>query len=242
MAHARAAAGDWRAPAAALVRRRGPSCCRLRARAAAGAYASAAPPRRAGHRNQLRRHLSCHSDQRPVRGANWPIVRLLPPPACASSPSSSSLLARREILCNIVAGQGAHHEPMGGIVPNVATQRHSARLPSVVVQALSDAGRTIADVDVVAVTRGPGLPPCLGVGLNAAKTLAAVSGKPLAPVHHMVRKPPPPRTCEREVWAAPTLTAVPPTVGFSGGAPADGASVGAWRPRLSSVPVPVPAG
>ena len=75
-------------------------------------------------------------------------------------------------------------------MPNVATQRHSARLPSVVVQALSDAGRTIADVDVVAVTRGPGLPPCLGVGLNAAKTLAAVSCKPLAPVHHMVRYPP----------------------------------------------------
>lgn len=72
-------------------------------------------------------------------------------------------------------------------MPNVATQRHSAQLPGVVVQALSDAGRTIADVDVIAVTRGPGLPPCLGVGLNAAKTLAAVCGKPLAPVHHMVR-------------------------------------------------------
>eukprot|EP01043_Picozoa_sp_COSAG02_P088689 COSAG02_NODE_25768_length_649_cov_1.314545_1_plen_40_part_01 len=40
---------------------------------------------------------------------------------------------------------------MGGIVPNVATQRHSAQLPGVVVQALSDAGRTIADVDVIAV-------------------------------------------------------------------------------------------
>jgi len=87
----------------------------------------------------------------------------------------------------VVAGQGAHHEPLGGIVPNIATQRHSARLPDVVLQALSDAGREIGDIDIVAVTRGPGLPPCLAVGLNAAKTMAAVCGKPIGPVHHMVR-------------------------------------------------------
>ena len=87
----------------------------------------------------------------------------------------------------MVAGQGAHHEPLGGIVPNIATQRHSARLPDVVLQALSDAGREIGDIDIVAVTRGPGLPPCLAVGLNAAKTMAAVCGKPIGPVHHMVR-------------------------------------------------------
>ena len=102
---------------------------------------------------------------------------------------------------------------MGGIVPNVATQRHSARLPGVVVRALSDARCTIRDIDVVAVTRGPGLPPCLAVGLNAAKTLAAVSGKPLGAVHHMVRAPPFPaaaaaaarlRSCLRAEHVAPS--------------------------------------
>ena len=86
-------------------------------------------------------------------------------------------------------------------MPNVATQRHSARLPEVVVRALSDAGCTIGDIDIVAVTRGPGLPPCLAVGLNAAKTLAAVSGKPLGAVHHMVRRTPP-RTRTRTRTAA----------------------------------------
>lgn len=109
--------------------------------------------------------------------------RLLPP-----GPLTPRVL-RSEILSNIVAGQGAHHEPLGGIVPNIATQRHSARLPSVVLEALASANCTIGDIDVVAVTRGPGLPPCLAVGLNAAKTMAAVSDKPIGPVHHMVRSP-----------------------------------------------------
>lgn len=91
----------------------------------------------------------------------------------------------RRILSNVVRSQGAHHEAAGGIVPNVATQRHSAALPGAVSQALSEAGMTVDDVDMVAVTQGPGLAPCVAVGLNAAKTLAAVCKKPLVPVHHM---------------------------------------------------------
>ena len=104
--------------------------------------------------------------------------------ACAVVSSSGAILA------NVVAAQSEHHEPHGGIVPNVATQRHSAALPGTVRRALRDAGVTIDDIGVVAVTQGPGLAPCLAVGLNAAKTLAAVCEKPLAPVHHMVRRPP----------------------------------------------------
>jgi N6-L-threonylcarbamoyladenine synthase len=95
----------------------------------------------------------------------------------------------RQVLSNVVVGQADSHEATGGIVPNVAVQRHSAALPSVVQRALAEAGVTFAEIDAVAVTKGPGMAPCLAVGLNAAKTLAAVCDKQLFPVHHMVRAP-----------------------------------------------------
>jgi N6-L-threonylcarbamoyladenine synthase len=74
---------------------------------------------------------------------------------------------------------------MGGVVPTLASRGHSEQLPGVICQALAQAQVTVDDLDAIAVTRGPGLPPCLPVGLNAAKTLAAVHGKPLIGVHHM---------------------------------------------------------
>lgn len=48
------------------------------------------------------------------------------------------------------------------------------------------AGLTMTDVDAVAVTRGPGMAPCLSVGMTSAKSMAAVLDKPLFAVHHMV--------------------------------------------------------
>ena len=52
---------------------------------------------------------------------------------------------------------------------------------------LEKANVTMNDVDAVAVTRGPGLAPCLSVGLNMAKGMCSVLGKPLYGIHHMVR-------------------------------------------------------
>ncbi|KAI1318896.1 hypothetical protein EDD11_005530 [Mortierella claussenii] len=77
---------------------------------------------------------------------------------------------------------------MGGIVPKLAHHAHMRNLPDVVKEAIQKAGlgeRGIQEIDIVAVTRGPGLAHCLGVGLNAAKTLAAALNKPLIGVHHM---------------------------------------------------------
>ncbi|KAG0180994.1 hypothetical protein DFQ29_009602 [Apophysomyces sp. BC1021] len=74
---------------------------------------------------------------------------------------------------------------MGGIVPTLASLGHSRHLPNVICQTLEQANLSVEDLDAIAVTRGPGLPPCLPVGLNAAKTLAAVTKKPLIGVHHM---------------------------------------------------------
>ncbi|OZJ05838.1 hypothetical protein BZG36_00903 [Bifiguratus adelaidae] len=58
-------------------------------------------------------------------------------------------------------------------------------LPSIVQGAIDAAGIQASDLDAIAVTRGPGLPPCLSAGMNAAKTLAAVLRKPILGVHHM---------------------------------------------------------
>ncbi|KAF9137184.1 hypothetical protein BG015_002812 [Linnemannia schmuckeri] len=77
---------------------------------------------------------------------------------------------------------------MGGIVPKLAHHAHMRNLPSVVQEAIQSAGlgeQGIQAVDIIAVTRGPGLAHSLGVGLNAAKTLAAALNKPLIGVHHM---------------------------------------------------------
>ncbi|KAG9323386.1 hypothetical protein KVV02_002536 [Mortierella alpina] len=94
----------------------------------------------------------------------------------------------RQILSEVLRTQHHLHEPMGGIVPKLAHHAHMRNLPDVVKEAIQKAGlgeRGIQEIDIIAVTRGPGLAHCLGVGLNAAKTLAAALNKPLIGVHHM---------------------------------------------------------
>ena len=89
------------------------------------------------------------------------------------------------ILANVVASQGLLHERYGGVVPEIASRQHLEVLDSVVDDALERAGATLADVDEVAVTRGPGLIGALLVGVSAAKALAASRRLPLTPVDHL---------------------------------------------------------
>ncbi|KAJ2629754.1 Mitochondrial tRNAs modification protein [Coemansia sp. RSA 1290] len=77
------------------------------------------------------------------------------------------------------------HEPHGGIVPGLAADQHLRNVPLVVRDVLQQAKMQISDVDAIAVTRGPGMPGGLTVGLAAGKTLAAVHARPLIGVHHM---------------------------------------------------------
>lgn len=79
-----------------------------------------------------------------------------------------------EILANCRRSQHLIHEKSGGIVPNLAMHSHTAQLPGLLTETLGMAGMGITEMDYIAVTRGPGLPGCLAVGLNAAKSLAAV--------------------------------------------------------------------
>jgi N6-L-threonylcarbamoyladenine synthase len=90
-----------------------------------------------------------------------------------------------EIRSNVVASQSELHARFGGVVPEVASRRHLELVSPVVREALGRAGVTLADVDRVAVTRGPGLIGALLVGLAAAKGIAWGRGIPLVPVDHL---------------------------------------------------------
>jgi N6-L-threonylcarbamoyladenine synthase len=89
------------------------------------------------------------------------------------------------VLANVVASQADLHARYGGVVPEVASRRHLELVAPVVSEALGRAGAQFADVDAVAVTRGPGLIGALLVGLSAAKALAWSRRLPLVPVDHL---------------------------------------------------------
>jgi N6-L-threonylcarbamoyladenine synthase len=91
----------------------------------------------------------------------------------------------RKIHSNVVASQVAMHAAAGGIVPEVAARAHLRWIVPVLDEAWSAAGVGWDDISAVAVTEGPGLAGSLLVGINFAKTLAYVHGKPLVPVSHL---------------------------------------------------------
>ena len=92
---------------------------------------------------------------------------------------------KKEVLSSIVASQIDVHTQFGGVVPEVASRIHVENISICISQALEQAHMTMDDIDIVAVTKGPGLIGCLHVGVQAAKTLAFAFHKPLVPVHHL---------------------------------------------------------
>jgi N6-L-threonylcarbamoyladenine synthase len=90
-----------------------------------------------------------------------------------------------EILANVVASQANLHARYGGVVPEVASRRHLELVAPVVAEALEQGGVGLENVDIVGVTRGPGLIGALLVGVAAAKTLAWSRRLPLVPVDHL---------------------------------------------------------
>jgi N6-L-threonylcarbamoyladenine synthase len=91
----------------------------------------------------------------------------------------------RRIVSNVVSTQAAVHAPFGGVVPELASRHHIENICPVVSKAMADADMAYGDVDAVAVTQGPGLVGSLLVGIQVAKAIAFVHGKPLVPVHHI---------------------------------------------------------
>jgi N6-L-threonylcarbamoyladenine synthase len=99
--------------------------------------------------------------------------------------TAAALVEDGHIRSNVVSSQADLHARFGGVVPEVASRRHLELVIPVVREALSEADVTLADVETVAVTQGPGLIGALLVGLSAAKALAWGRDLPLAPVNHL---------------------------------------------------------
>ena len=91
-----------------------------------------------------------------------------------------------DIRANIVSSQAELHARYGGVVPEVASRRHLELVSPVVREALAEAQATLNDVEVVAVTAGPGLIGALLVGVSAAKAMAWSRRLALAPVDHLL--------------------------------------------------------
>jgi N6-L-threonylcarbamoyladenine synthase len=89
------------------------------------------------------------------------------------------------VLANVVASQAELHARYGGVVPEVASRRHLELVSPVIREALAEAGASLDEVDLVAVTQGPGLIGALLVGLQTAKAIAWSRRLPLTPVDHL---------------------------------------------------------
>ena len=88
-------------------------------------------------------------------------------------------------LSSVVASQIATHARYGGVVPELASREHLRAIVPVVRAALGQAGVTLADLDAIAVTSGPGLAGALLVGITYAKALAFAANLPLIAVNHL---------------------------------------------------------
>jgi N6-L-threonylcarbamoyladenine synthase len=89
------------------------------------------------------------------------------------------------VLSNVIHSQEKLHASFGGVVPELAAREHLERLPGVVDAALERAGARSEELELIAVTRGPGLVGCLLVGVGAASGLADAWGKQVRGVNHL---------------------------------------------------------
>ncbi len=99
--------------------------------------------------------------------------------------TSVAITDGRKILSNIISTQIAEHKIYGGVVPEIASRRHTEAISQVCCEALKQANISYSDIDAVAVTFAPGLIGALLVGVNFAKGLSVSLGVPLIPVHHL---------------------------------------------------------
>lgn len=85
----------------------------------------------------------------------------------------------------VVVTQIDIHKKFGGVVPEIASRSHIESITIVLDELLENSKMTIDDIDIIGVTYGPGLIGSLLIGVECAKTIALVTGKPLIPVHHI---------------------------------------------------------
>ena len=101
--------------------------------------------------------------------------------------TAAAIVRGRELLSNVVASSmvGNTRDTVG-VIPEIASRAHAEAFVPCVSKALVDANMTLADVDAIAVSAGPGLAGCLAVGVSGAKALAWAANKPIYGINHVI--------------------------------------------------------
>lgn len=100
--------------------------------------------------------------------------------------TGAGIVRGTELLTNTVSSSMEQHVRFGGVIPEIASRAHLEAFVPTVRAALAEADVSLAEVDAIAVTSGPGLAGALMVGVAAAKALAVATGKPLYAINHLV--------------------------------------------------------
>lgn len=116
---------------------------------------------------------------------NYLPFRILAIESSCDETAAAVLEEGRILLASVIASQIDLHQQYGGVFPEVASRQHVRVIYDVVEQALQQAHMSLANIDAVAVTRGPGLAGSLVVGLNMAKGIALGNSLPLIGVNHL---------------------------------------------------------
>lgn len=99
--------------------------------------------------------------------------------------SVAILKNEREVLVDLISSQIDIHKLFGGVVPEIASRKHLEAINPLIDKALEETGLTYDDIDLISVTKGPGLMGSLLVGISAAKGLSLATGKPMIGTNHM---------------------------------------------------------
>lgn len=98
--------------------------------------------------------------------------------------TSVAVVRDGRILSNVVSSQVRLHAEYGGVVPELAAREHLRNLMPVTSEAFARAGVKVGEIDAVAATQGPGLPPALAIGFQAGQALAYALGKLFVGINH----------------------------------------------------------
>lgn len=112
-------------------------------------------------------------------------VKILAIESSCDETAAAVVVNGRDVRSNIISSQIDIHTLYGGVVPEIASRKHIERINQVTASALETAGMTLDDIDVIAVTYGPGLVGALLVGVAQAKAIAYARKLPLVGVHHI---------------------------------------------------------
>ena len=112
-------------------------------------------------------------------------IRILAIETSCDETAAAVVVNGRDVRSNIISSQIDLHTLYGGVVPEIASRNHIIKINQVIAEALKEAGMELDDIDVIAVTYGPGLVGALLVGVAEAKAISFAKKIPLVGVHHI---------------------------------------------------------